>query len=163
VIENNPNKNLIVSMSIKQEFTQQKKKKRKRDPKIHVNSNEGSLKELKHCFKVFLYFLSIEIPYYKEQRVDKIKIIKSSDFKSLSNHPQIETFSQTLSDLDQTMSGPTRESPIHSQSPSRTISSSPPDFVRILNIGLTTRFLRELYINTSTSNGSPLLPFEISC
>jgi hypothetical protein len=94
VIENNPNKNLIVSMSIKQEFTQQKKKKRKRDPKIHVNSNEGSLKELKHYFKVFLCFLSIEIPYYKEQRVDKIKIIKSSDFKSLSNHPQIETFSQ---------------------------------------------------------------------
>jgi hypothetical protein len=96
VRENNTNKNLIISMSIKQKFRQPKKKKRKRDPKIHVNSNEGSLKELKRCFKVFLCCLSIEIPYYKEGHVDEVKIIKSSDFKSLSNHPQTETPSRTL-------------------------------------------------------------------
>jgi hypothetical protein len=71
----------------------------KRDPKIRVNSNEGSLKELKPCFKVFLYFLSIEMPYYKEGRVDKVKIIKSSNFKYLSNHPQTETPSRTMSGL----------------------------------------------------------------
>jgi hypothetical protein len=108
VIENNPNKNLIVSMSIKQEFRQPKKKKRKRDHKIHVNSNEGSLKELKRCFKVFLYFFSIWIPYYKERHVDEVKIIKSSDFNSLANHPQTETPCRTMSSL-------TRESTIHSQ------------------------------------------------
>jgi hypothetical protein len=64
VIENNSNKNLIVSMSIKQELRQPKRRKGKRDPQIRVNSNEWSLKELKRCFKVFLYFLSIAIPYY---------------------------------------------------------------------------------------------------
>jgi hypothetical protein len=73
VIENNPNKNLIISMSIKQEFRQPKKKKRKRDQKVCVNSNEGSLKELKRCFYVFF---SIGIPYYKEGCADKVKIIK---------------------------------------------------------------------------------------
>jgi hypothetical protein len=96
VIKNNPNKNLIVSMSIKHSLGIQKGEKEKR-PSIRVNSNEGSLNELKRCFKVFLCFLSIGIPYYKEGRVDKVKIIKSSDSKSLSNHPQIETPSQTLS------------------------------------------------------------------
>jgi hypothetical protein len=96
VIENNPNKNLIVLMSIKQKFWQPKKKKRKRDTKIRVNSNEGSLKELKQCFKVFLCSLSIGIPYYKEGHVDEVKIINSSDFKSLSNHPQTETPRRTL-------------------------------------------------------------------
>jgi hypothetical protein len=34
VIENNPNKNLIVSMSIKQEFRQSKRRKGKGDPKF---------------------------------------------------------------------------------------------------------------------------------
>jgi hypothetical protein len=47
VIENNPNKNLIVLMSIKQEFRQSKRRKGTRDPQIHVNSNEGSLNEFK--------------------------------------------------------------------------------------------------------------------
>jgi hypothetical protein len=47
VIENNPNKNIIVSMTIKQEFRQSKRRKEKRDPQICVNSNEGSLKEFK--------------------------------------------------------------------------------------------------------------------
>jgi hypothetical protein len=47
VIENNPNKNLIISMSIKQEFRQSKRRKGKRDPQIRVNRNEGSLKEFK--------------------------------------------------------------------------------------------------------------------
>jgi hypothetical protein len=85
VIKNNPNKNLIISMSIKQEFRQQKRRKRKRDPKIYVNSNEGSLRELKRCFKVFLYFLSIGIPYYKKEHVDEVKMIKSSDSKAIPN------------------------------------------------------------------------------
>jgi hypothetical protein len=65
VIENNPNKNLIISMSIKQEFRQSKRRKGKRDPQIYVNPNEGSLKEFQGCFRGFLlYFLSIGIPYY---------------------------------------------------------------------------------------------------
>jgi hypothetical protein len=34
VIENNPNKNLIVSMSIKQELRQQKEEKEKETPKF---------------------------------------------------------------------------------------------------------------------------------
>jgi hypothetical protein len=34
VIENNPNKNLIISMSIKQEFRQQKEEKEKETPKF---------------------------------------------------------------------------------------------------------------------------------
>jgi hypothetical protein len=34
VIENNPNKNLIVSMSIKQEFRQQKEEKENETPKF---------------------------------------------------------------------------------------------------------------------------------
>jgi hypothetical protein len=45
VIENNPNENLIVSMSFKQEFRQSKRRKGKGDPQIRVHSNEGSLKE----------------------------------------------------------------------------------------------------------------------
>jgi hypothetical protein len=57
VIENNSNKNVIVSMSIKQEFRQPKRRKGKRDPQIHVNSNEGSLKELERWFKIFFMFL----------------------------------------------------------------------------------------------------------
>jgi hypothetical protein len=59
-------------------------------------------------FKSVLCFLSIGISYYKEGRVNEVKIIKSSDFKSLFNYPQTETPSRTMSDL-------TRESPIHSQ------------------------------------------------
>jgi hypothetical protein len=38
-----------------------------------------------------------------------------------------------------------------------------PDNVRILNLGPTARFLRELYIYLHTSNGSPLLAFDFSC
>jgi hypothetical protein len=114
------------------------------------------LKELKRCFKVFLYFLSIGIPYYKEGHVDEVKITKSSDSKSFPKLSQTETPSQTLS------------GPIHPylrkpqtliESHNRTMSGSPLDFVWILNLGPTTRFLREPYINTSTSNGSPLLGF----
>jgi hypothetical protein len=99
VIENNPNKNLIISMSLKQEFRQSKRRKGKIDPQIHVNSNEGSLKEFKQCFKVFLCFLSIGIPYYKERCVDEEKIINSSDSKSFPKLSQTETPSRTLSDL----------------------------------------------------------------
>jgi hypothetical protein len=42
VIENNLNMDLIVSMSIKQRFRQQKRRKGKETPSILVNSNEGS-------------------------------------------------------------------------------------------------------------------------
>jgi hypothetical protein len=97
VIENNPNKNLIISMSLKQEFRQSKRRKGKKRPQIRVNLNEGSLKEFKRCFKVFLCFLSIGIPYYKEGRVDEVKIIKSSNSKSFPKLSQIETSCQTLS------------------------------------------------------------------
>jgi hypothetical protein len=39
VIENNPNKDLIISMSIKHGFKVTKKEKRKRDPPIRIDSN----------------------------------------------------------------------------------------------------------------------------
>jgi hypothetical protein len=55
VIENNTNKNIIISMSIKQEFRQPKRRKGKRDPKIHVDSNEGSSKEFKGILMKFFY------------------------------------------------------------------------------------------------------------
>jgi hypothetical protein len=64
VIENNPNKNIIISMSIKQGFRYLKRRKGKRDPPILIYSNEGSLKELKRVSRNLLYFLSIETPYY---------------------------------------------------------------------------------------------------
>jgi hypothetical protein len=50
-------------------------------------------------FQSVFTFLSIGIPYYNEGCVDKVKIIKSSDFKSLFNHPQTETLSRTMSGL----------------------------------------------------------------
>jgi hypothetical protein len=94
----------------------------KSDPQIHVNSNEGSLKEFKQCFKVFLCFLSIGISYYKEGCVDNVKIIKLSDSKSFPNLSQTETPNRTLS-------GPAGHCPalpeiasIHTESPSRTLS-----------------------------------------
>jgi hypothetical protein len=97
VIKNNPNKNLIIPMSIKQEFRQPKRRKGKETLQIRVNSNKGSLKKFKRCFKVFLCFLSIGIPYYKEGRVDEVKIIKSSDSKSFSKLSQTETPCRMLS------------------------------------------------------------------
>jgi ribonuclease HI len=65
VIENNPNKNLIISMSIKQEFRQSKRRKRKRDPKF-VSIKMKGLWRSSWVFQLsfLLYFLSIEIPYY---------------------------------------------------------------------------------------------------
>jgi hypothetical protein len=47
VIENNPNKNLIVSMRFNQGFRYPKGRKGKRGPSILISLNEGSLKELK--------------------------------------------------------------------------------------------------------------------
>jgi hypothetical protein len=47
---------------------------------------------------VFLCFLSIGIPYYKEGCVDEVKIIKSSDSKFFPKLSQTETPSRTLSD-----------------------------------------------------------------
>jgi hypothetical protein len=50
VIENNPNKNIIISMSIKKGFRYPKTRKGKENPlppPILINSIEGSLKELK--------------------------------------------------------------------------------------------------------------------
>jgi hypothetical protein len=64
VIENKPNKNIIVSMSIKQGFRYTKRRKGKRDPRILIYSNEGPLKEIKHVSKNLLYFLSIGTTYY---------------------------------------------------------------------------------------------------
>jgi hypothetical protein len=58
VIENNPNKNLIISMSIKREFRQSKRRKGKRDPQICVNPNEGSLKEFQGRFNEVLFYIS---------------------------------------------------------------------------------------------------------
>jgi hypothetical protein len=64
VTEDNPNKDLIVSMSINQKFRKPKREKRKRDPPpILINSNEGSTKEVKQCYKSFLCFLSLGTPY----------------------------------------------------------------------------------------------------
>jgi hypothetical protein len=51
---------------------------------------------------VFLYFLGIRIPYYKDGRVDEVKIIKSSDSKSFPKLSQTETPSWILC-------GPTRD------------------------------------------------------
>jgi hypothetical protein len=42
VIENNPNKNVIISMSMKQGFRYPKKRRKRDPPPILVNSNEGS-------------------------------------------------------------------------------------------------------------------------
>jgi hypothetical protein len=46
---------------------------------------------------MFLCFLSIGIPYYKEGHVNEVKIIKSTDFKSFPKLSQTETPSRTLS------------------------------------------------------------------
>jgi hypothetical protein len=56
VIKNNQNKNLIVSMSIKQGFRYQKGEKEKETPPILIYLNEWSLKELKHVSSHLLYF-----------------------------------------------------------------------------------------------------------
>jgi hypothetical protein len=56
VIENNPNKNIIISMSIKQGFRYPKTRKGKENPlppPILINSIEGSLKELKQVSSRF--------------------------------------------------------------------------------------------------------------
>jgi hypothetical protein len=56
VIENNPNKNIIISMSIKQGFRYPKTRKGKENPlppSILINSIEGSLKELKQVSSRF--------------------------------------------------------------------------------------------------------------
>jgi hypothetical protein len=47
VIENNPNKNQIISMSINQGIRYPKRRKGKGGPPILIYSNEGPLKELK--------------------------------------------------------------------------------------------------------------------
>jgi hypothetical protein len=156
VIENNPNKNLIISMSFKQEFRQSKRRKGKIDPQIHVNSNEGSLKEFKQCFKVFLCFLSIGIPYYKERCVDEEKIINSSDSKSFPKLSQTETPSRILF-------GPTRDSLHPPQKVPAGHCSAPLDIARNSNLGPMAKFLRELYIYPYTSNDSPLFAFGFYC
>jgi hypothetical protein len=60
VIRNNPNRNLIVSMSIKQGFGYPKRRKGKGDPPILIYSNEWSLKELKRVSS----HLSIILEYW---------------------------------------------------------------------------------------------------
>jgi hypothetical protein len=76
--------------------------------------------------------------------LDKVKIIESSD--SSRTH--------CLSLLER--------APIFTESQSD-IVRLPPNFVQILNLDPMARFLREPYINTSTSNGSLLLAFVFSC
>jgi hypothetical protein len=68
VIENKPNKDLIISMNIKQVLGN-KNKKRKGDPPLQfvVITIGGSLleeEELKHVSDLFVYLLSIGTPYY---------------------------------------------------------------------------------------------------
>jgi hypothetical protein len=57
MIENNPNKNLIISMSIKQGFRYPKRRKGKRIRPILTYSNEGSMKELKRVSSHLFIFL----------------------------------------------------------------------------------------------------------
>jgi hypothetical protein len=101
------------------------------------------------CFKVFLCFLSIGIPYYKEGHVNEVKIIKSSDSKSFPKLSQTELLARHCLALPEIAS-------IHHRKP-------PPDVVQNLNLGPTTRFLRELYIYPYISNDSPLLAFGFYC
>jgi hypothetical protein len=57
VIENNPNKNLIVSMRFNQGFRYPKGRKGKRGPSIFISLNEESLKELKCVLSHLFIFL----------------------------------------------------------------------------------------------------------
>jgi hypothetical protein len=93
-------------MSIKLEFRQPKKNKKEKRPQNSCQFKWRAFEGAQAEFQSVFMFLSIGIPYYKEGRVDEVKIIKLSDFKSLSNHSQIETPSRTIFDL-------TQESPIH--------------------------------------------------
>jgi hypothetical protein len=103
--------------------------------------------------------LSIGIPHYKEGCVDEVKIIKSSDSKSFPKLTQTETPSRALS-------SPVGHCPalpeivyIHHKKVPIGHCPAPPDIVRNSNLDPTTRFLRELYIYTYTSNDPPLLAF----
>jgi hypothetical protein len=82
--------------------------------------------------------------------VDEVKIIKSSDSKSFSKLSQTKTLSQTLSGpTGQYLALPEKASNTHREFQpdnvwiSQTMSGSPLDFIRILNLGPTARFLRE--------------------
>jgi hypothetical protein len=85
--------------------------------------------------------------------MDEVKIVESSKLQVFSNPSKIETLSRTLS-------GPTRvslEFKIPQQKPLARHFPAQADivrlllnFVRILNLGPTARFLRDTCINTST-------------
>jgi hypothetical protein len=69
VIKNNPNKNLIVSMSIKQGFKYPKRREEKETPppQFVVITFYMSLfgeEELKHIPDLLIHLLSIGTPYY---------------------------------------------------------------------------------------------------
>jgi hypothetical protein len=67
VIKNNTNKDLIVSMSIKQGFMYPKRRKEKETPQFVLIIIEESLleeEELKRVLNIFFYLLSIGTSYY---------------------------------------------------------------------------------------------------
>jgi hypothetical protein len=98
--------------------------------------------------------------------LDEVKIIESSDSKSFQIHPQIKTDNRTMSDPAGLYSALPERAPNSQRVQAGhcpTAPPPPPDFVQILNLGPTARFLRVPYINTSISNGSPLLATPFSC
>jgi hypothetical protein len=98
--------------------------------------------------------------------MDKIKIIELSNFKSFLSHPQVGTFSRTLSN-------PTRATLKFKYTSQKHLTGQflvqpdivrlPPNIVQNLNLSPTASFLRELYKCTSTSNSSRELAIAISC
>jgi hypothetical protein len=80
--------------------------------------------------------------------MDEVKIIESSNSKSLPSHPQTETSNQTLPD-------PTRATPKFKYTSQKPLIRKcpvqqdtvwlPPDIAQNLNMSLMTSFLRELY------------------
>jgi hypothetical protein len=85
--------------------------------------------------------------------LDGVKIVVSRKLQVFSNPSKTKIPSRTSS-------GPTRVSPEFknpSQKPPPGLCPTPPDIFRILNLSPMTRFLGELYIYPSISNGSPLL------
>jgi hypothetical protein len=84
------------------------------------------LKELKRCFKVFLCFLSIGIPYYKEGHVDEVKIINSSDSKYFQSYPKQKLPAGQCPTLPEKASNTHRESQLDNVRSSQTMSTPSP-------------------------------------
>jgi hypothetical protein len=60
-----------------------------------INSNEGSLKELKRCYKMILWFLNIGTRTIKRGAMAKVKIVESSNLQAFSISSKTETMSRT--------------------------------------------------------------------